>query len=67
MPHPLEGRLCLVLIKNKQERARIVRVFSKVGFSDHGEVQVSVVLEKARSIWDGDWCFNLKDIELLDH
>jgi hypothetical protein len=67
MPHPLEGRLCLVLIKDKQERARIIKVFPKVGFSDHGEAQVSVVLERAQSIWDGDWCFNLRDVELLGY
>ena len=67
MPNTLEGRVCLVRVNGKQERAKIVKVFSKVGFDNHGETYVSVVLENIGSIWSGDRSYKLRDVELLEY
>ena len=65
MRNQLEGRLCLVKDKDGVKKAKIIKVFQKIGFAGHGEIYVSVVFENCGSIWYGDRSYKLEDIDLV--
>ena len=65
MQEKLEGKQCLISTKDGVKKAKIVKVFSKVGFFDHGETYVTIVFENCGSIWSGDGSYRLKDIKVL--
>lgn len=66
MKSSLEGKTCLVNTERGQKKARIIKVYLKVGFSGHGETFVSVIMQDRCSIWDGDRSYKLKDVEIVD-